>query len=42
MLLTIFLVSLCKAVDLKAAIGKPAPDFVAEAVIDGDFQKVKL
>lgn len=42
MLLTIFLVSLCKAVDLKAAIGKPAPDFVAEAVIDGDFQKISL
>lgn len=42
MLLTIFVVSLCKAVDLKAAIGKPAPDFVAEAVIDGDFQKISL
>jgi len=28
--------------DLKAAIGKPAPDFTAEAVVNGDFQKVSL
>merc|ERR1712157_201787 len=32
----------CSAVDLKAAIGKPAPAFTAEAVVDGDFQKVSL
>ena len=40
-LLTLFIASLVSAHgDLKAAIGKPAPDFTAEAVVNGDFQKV--
>lgn len=26
----------------KAFIGKPAPDFVNDAVVDGDFKTVKL
>jgi len=29
-------------VDLKAAIGKPAPAFTAEAVVDGEFKQVSL
>jgi len=42
-LLTLFIASLVSAHgDLKAAIGKPAPDFTAEAVVNGDFQKVSL
>merc|ERR1712176_1073860 len=39
---SLLLATLCSAVDLKAAIGKPAPDFTAEAVVNGDFQKVSL
>ena len=39
-ILSLLLATLCSAVDLKAAIGKPAPDFTAEAVVNGDFQKV--
>jgi len=41
-ILSLLLATLCSAVDLKAAIGKPAPAFTAEAVVDGDFQKVSL
>ena len=42
-LLTLFIASLVSAHgDLKAAIGKPAPDFTAEAVVNGDFQKVRV
>lgn len=36
------LISICAAIDLKAAIGKQAPAFTAEAVVNGDFQKVSL
>ena len=39
-MLSIFLLGLCNAVDLKAAIGKPAPGFTAEAVVDGEFKQV--
>ena len=41
-ILSLLLATLCSAVDLKAAIGKPAPDFTAEAVVNGDFQKVRF
>ena len=42
-LLTATLASVALAADnLVARIGKLAPDFEAEAVVDGDFQKVKL
>ena len=32
--------ALAQGVDLKAAIGKPAPAFTAEAVVDGEFKQV--
>jgi len=34
--------ALAQGVDLKAAIGKPAPAFTAEAVVDGEFKQVSL
>lgn len=38
----LLLAGLCAATDLTAAIGRPAPDFTAEAVVNGEFQKVSL
>lgn len=38
----LLLAGFCAATDLTAAIGKPAPDFTAEAVVNGEFQKVSL
>jgi len=41
-LLSVFVALAAAVGDLKAAIGKPAPAFTAEAVVDGDFQQVSL
>jgi len=38
----LFVAAFAQGVDLKAAIGKPAPAFTAEAVVDGEFKKVSL
>ncbi|CBY14087.1 unnamed protein product [Oikopleura dioica] len=41
-LLSVFVALAAAVGDLKAAIGKPAPAFTAEAVVDSDFQQVSL
>lgn len=38
----LFIAAFAQGVDLKAAIGKPAPAFTAEAVVDGEFKQVSL